>query len=114
MDKVELDDILSGKNSAVLRKLVEGSPRLMRQLYSRLHHQNVAVREGAAKALGISSGRLERYKVNNLINRLIWSLNDESGNYCPHASIALREILKNRPELREKYESVIDFWEKGS
>jgi len=82
------------------------------KLISFLYHPEEILRFRAAEILGM---KVSGTKARNLILRLFWHLNDESGAYCVGAPLGIAEIGKNNPEVFEsfknKYVSLLDDWE---
>ena len=63
----------------------------------------------AAEALGIVCSKIEKYDeefVKNILRRLFWHLNDESGAYCKGAPLAIGEIGRNAPRAFEGFKNM--------
>ena len=82
------------------------------KLISFLYHPEEFLRFRAAEVLG---KKVKGEKARNLILRLFWHLNDESGAYCVGAPLGIAEIGRNNPDVFEgfknKYVSLLDDWE---
>ncbi len=82
------------------------------KLISFLYHPEEILRFKAAEVLG---RKVKGEKARNLILRLFWHLNDESGAYCVGAPLGIAEIGRNNPDVFEgfknKYVSLLDDWE---
>ncbi|MBO8180764.1 MAG: hypothetical protein H0Z19_09880 [Archaeoglobus sp.] len=79
------------------------------KLISFLYHPEEILRFRAAEVLG---KKVKGEKARNLILRLFWHLNDESGAYCVGAPLGIAEIGRNNPDVFEgfknKYVSLLD------
>ena len=63
----------------------------------------------ASEALGIVCGELEKKDeefVKNILRRLFWHLNDESGAYCKGAPVAIGEIGRNASKAFEGFKNM--------
>lgn len=63
----------------------------------------------ASEALGIICGELEKEDVEfvrNILRRLFWHLNDESGAYCKGAPVAIGEIGRNAAVAFEGFKNM--------
>ena len=82
------------------------------KLISFLYHPEEILRFKAAEVLG---RKVKGEEARNLILRLFWHLNDESGAYCVGAPLGIAEIGRNNPDVFEgfknKYVSLLDDWE---
>jgi len=92
-DEIEkLDQLPAGPLAAGLLKFIS--------------HPEPAVKWPAIEALGRAVARLaaeEMEAAREIIRRLLWSLNDESGAVGWGAAEALAETLARRPQLAEEY-----------
>lgn len=89
-----------------LEALLAERPAEWRRLWRFLYHADEAVRRRAAGAFGRavarwSGGRPERAR--EVLRRLFWAMNEESGSVCWGAPEAAGEILRHRPELCEDF-----------
>ncbi len=89
--------------------LKEMPPRpTLRVLLSLLSHSDEDLRMGAAMAIGIQVARLVQEEEDNarareIVRRLFWSLNEESGSSGWGAAEAIGEIMANCEELAHEY-----------
>ncbi|MCD6493997.1 MAG: hypothetical protein J7K36_09450 [Archaeoglobaceae archaeon] len=63
----------------------------------------------ASEALGIVCGRLDEKDteyVRNVLRKLFWHLNDESGAYCKGAPLAIGEIGRNAKRAFENFKNM--------
>lgn len=85
-----------------LEALLVRQPGAWRRLWRFLYHGDEAVRHRAARAFGRavalwSGDRPELAR--EVLRRLFWAMNEESGSVCWGAPEAAGEILRHRPEL---------------
>ncbi len=93
MTKKELENILRQKQYDLLsKKILENPPQATRKLMGFLYHPEEEIRNAAAKGFGLSASILPMEKLKDLIRRMMWMLNDESGSCCWHVPLAIGEI----------------------
>lgn len=94
----EIRELLrQGSESAVVERAV-ADHRVMRQLVARIWDPDPGVRSSAARSLG-GAVAIRRGFGEELIRRLLWALNDESGTNGGYGLCALGEIGRQTPEL---------------
>jgi len=89
-----------------LEALLVQQPGVWRRLWRFLYHGDEAVRQRAAGAFGLavalhSEGRPELAR--EVLRRLFWAMNEESGSVCWGAPEAVGEVLRHRPELCDDF-----------
>lgn len=87
---------LVGGRESELAELVASQPRAIRPLTGRLWDVDPAVRRRAARALALAAADDEALG-RELIRRLLWGLNDESGTNGVYAIPALAEMARRTP-----------------
>jgi hypothetical protein len=107
--KRRIETLLRNRDWDGLAALREEPGRVMRALLGFLQDNDRGMRWRAVLALGAmaQSLRPEHPAQRELIRSLFWTMADESGNLCRMAPEALGEILRNRPELRGDYASLL-------
>jgi HEAT repeat protein len=103
MFKPEIEKLLREKNFDELREVLTKDSRNVRKLMGFLYHPEVSVRDAAAKGFGIVAQIWPFDKLMNLVRRMLWMMNDESGSCTWHIPYALGEIGYNRPEAMKNY-----------
>jgi hypothetical protein len=104
--------------------------RLIRPLFGLLYSEDHKLRIGAAYTIGFIAQKIYAKvpdKINQLLHKLLWSLNDESGFVCWGAPETIGEVVRNIPELKHVYAQFLisflshpqvalnnDFLEKGA
>ena len=104
--KKEIRVLLEAKRFDEILNLVDRPSKLIRILMSTLYDENHITRYGAAYVLGLVNHKIysdDPEKVNQILHKLLWSLNDESGFVCWGAPEAIGEIVRNIPELVPTY-----------
>jgi len=110
--KAQLRALLEQRDlSGVLEEALAGrTQRVLRNLTSLMFDRDEDVRWRAAVALGRVAGLLSRDEledVRELVRRLLWWMNDESGALMWNAPEAIAEILVNVDELVEEYATIL-------
>jgi hypothetical protein len=81
-----------------LEKLVAGNPRAVRHLLGLSYHPDPGKRRVAGQGLAIAS-KYHPKLVQEVIRRLVWAMNDESGTNALTAPQVLQSIAEEKPEL---------------
>jgi hypothetical protein len=84
--------------SGDVEELVAKEPRAVRYLLGLTYHQNEELRKAAARGVAIAA-RYHPKLVENVVRRLIWAMNDESGTNAVTAPEVLEAIAREQPEL---------------
>jgi len=93
----DIDSLLSGSDS---------DTKLLRALMSLLYDPDRLICFRAAHALGKVSAAVAKRdasKIRNLLRRLLWTMNDESGSICWFAPEAIAEILVCNPQFMREF-----------
>ena len=94
----EVRELLQQGREATLTELALADSRALRPLVGRLWDSDSTIRERAARVLGKAAASHEALG-EDLIRRLMWALNDESGTNGVYGIPALGEIGRCAPEL---------------
>ena len=102
--KREMDGLIdSGDRGALCEEAGDGrrASKLIRRILSRLYSRDPAVKWPAVAAIGLVAAVdvMQEKQARDLIKRLYWTLNDESGSVPFGVPEALGEIFANRPAL---------------
>jgi hypothetical protein len=81
-----------------LEAAVAAEPRAVRFLLGLSYHQDERWRSAAAQGLGLAA-RYHPELVQNVVRRLVWAMNDESGTNAETAPPVILEISRERPAL---------------
>jgi hypothetical protein len=100
--KDDMRVLLQTGADARLAELVRSSPRTVRHLVARLWDSDEVVGARAARALG-DAALAHPALVREVIRRLMWALNDESGTRGGPGLIGLGEIGRRSPDLIAPY-----------
>lgn len=93
-----------------LEALLREHPRMWRRLWRFLYHPEDTVRWRAADALGQMVARQSEDRpelAREVLRRLFWAMNEESGSVCWGAPEAVGEILSRKPELCVEFVPVL-------
>ncbi|MBU1627690.1 hypothetical protein KKB18_10015 [bacterium] len=104
--KDKISEFIKQRRFSEITELEKKKSRLFRPLFGLLYNEDHDLRLGAAYTLGIVSQKIyskKTEKVTQLLQKLLWSLNDESGFVCWGAPEAIGEIVRNIPELKAIY-----------
>ncbi|UCD94569.1 MAG: HEAT repeat domain-containing protein, partial [Candidatus Zixiibacteriota bacterium] len=110
MQKQEIRRFLEAKEKTGLLKWAESDRSAVRTLTSLLFDSEPLISYRAAEAMGWVSAlefRKRPEKVRQLLRRLFWMMNDESGNVGWRAPETIGEVLANNPPLIEEYAAVL-------
>ena len=89
---------VSAGDMAAIETAVAGEPRVVRYLLGLSYHQESEMRATAARGLAIAA-RYHPDLIQNVVRRLVWAMNDESGTNAETAPPVIVEIARERPEL---------------
>jgi hypothetical protein len=81
-----------------LERLVSEEPGTVRHALGLTYHAERGIRKRAARAVALASRR-HPAMVQNVIRRLVWAMNDESGTNGATAPEVLQAIADENPEL---------------
>ncbi|MBD3402275.1 hypothetical protein GF420_05225 [candidate division GN15 bacterium] len=107
--KAQLKTILLKRDLAAVQNYATDEKAAFRTLQSLLWDSDLLVVWRSIEAIGLASK--VRYAKNpedvrELIRKLLWCMNDESGNLCWFAAEAIAEILTQLPQLRKEFLSI--------
>jgi len=108
--KEALRPLLLARDWGALTARAAGDRGTISTLLSLLLERDDLLRWRAIEGLGRVAAALapeELEEVRNLIRKLFWSMNDESGSQAWHAAEALGEILYQVPTLAEEYTTIL-------
>lgn len=109
--KEEVELLLKGKNYTELAARMLQQPSLMKYLFRLLYHPYGEGRWLAIQGLGQVSSELVKRNdiegVREILRRLLWSMNDESGSASWSAPEAISEIIARNPEVFKEYVSIV-------
>lgn len=105
-------ETLSGEDfDAVLSELRRDSPkRIINALFPLLYHQDEIIKWRAVTFMGLFVGELaqeDMESARNVVRRLMWNLNDESGGIGWGAPEAMGEILARHEGLAGEYAPIL-------
>lgn len=103
MTKSELEVVLRNNDLNKLRTALEAKPGVMRKLMGFLYHPELEVRDAAARGFGVVAQVYPMEKLKDLLRRMMWMLNDESGSCCWHIPYAVGEIGYSNPEAIDDF-----------
>jgi len=106
--KEKIKDLILENKFDDIFNLVERPSKLIRSLTGLLYIDDMKIRHGAAYTLGLITQKIykkkrDKEKVQQLLQKLLWSLNDESGFVCWGAPEAIGEIVKDIPDFKMVY-----------
>ena len=100
--KDDVRALLVSGNEPALAAAVAGDARVGRLLVARLRDVDRSVAQRASKGLGEYAARWPE-ATREIVRRLLWALNDESGTNGAPALAALGEIGRRAPDLIASY-----------
>lgn len=93
-----LRQLIESQATSEINELVAADAAAVRHLLSLSYQPDPELRRGAAQVLGVA-GKYHPQAVQNVIRRLVWAMNDESGTNAATAPEVLSAIAEERPEL---------------
>jgi hypothetical protein len=93
-----LRDAVSRGDLAEVERLVAADRRLVRALLGLTYQADTAIRDTAATGLALAA-RHHPALVTEVVRRLVWAMNDESGTNAVHAPVVIRSIAEREPRL---------------
>jgi hypothetical protein len=83
---------------AEIEDLIAGEPRTVRHLLRLSYRADEGVRRRAARGIALAARHHESL-VQELVRRLVWAMNDESGTNALTAPAVVHAIAEEQPEL---------------
>jgi hypothetical protein len=96
-EKVVLARLLKDNDIEQASALIKENKRLVHFAYRLLFDPDPFLRHKAALAMALAL-KDDTQKARNIMERLMWAMNDESGNHCPGALVASAQILAVVPD----------------
>jgi hypothetical protein len=96
--RARIEMAIRGQDSAAIETLVAENPRVLRHLTSMTYDTDDGVRAVAAHAIALAA-RHHPEQVSELVRRLIWAMNDESGTNSHTAPEVILAIALEKPDL---------------
>ena len=93
-----LREAVSRGDLAEVERLVAADRRMVRALLGLTYQADTAIRDTAAAGLALAA-RHHPELVTEVLRRLVWAMNDESGTYALHAPAVIRRIAESEPHL---------------
>lgn len=112
LENDELKKALIDYDAELIRSELRKKPAFMRKIHKSLYDVDDRVRWGAARAYGDAAAVLGEEKMKDMLRRLVWMINEESGNNCWFAPQAIGFIGKARPDWVEDFiPCLLEFYE---
>ncbi|MCP4021553.1 MAG: hypothetical protein GY729_06910 [Desulfobacteraceae bacterium] len=100
-----------GNQSKAFERLIKiPNEQLIGHLFSHFYHEDEKIKFRSVAAMGALGARLAKVKMENarnLLRRIMWNLNDESGGIGWGSPEAMGEILANNTDLAQEFESIL-------
>jgi len=96
--KTQVLDFVTNGETAALDELVAAHPRSIRFLVGCSYRSEPRVRETACRAIG-RAGHHYPLLVQQVVRRLVWAMNEESGTNALTAPAVVRSVADETPEL---------------
>lgn len=107
MSREKIEVFLERSDWSGLGELLVEKPGQVRRLIANLHEANDKSLKRTLGGFQIAAQVLPREKLLDLVRRLMWMLNEESGNNCPNAALALGHIAQVDAEAVEPHLPVL-------
>jgi hypothetical protein len=96
--RARVETAIRGHDTEALEALVAEDARVLRHLASMTYDSDAGVRAAAAHAIARAAGH-HPGQVSELVRRLVWAMNDESGTNSRTAPEVIWAIALEQPEL---------------
>lgn len=99
-----------GNCAAVLELAGQHTGHVIAALNNTLYSTDDLLRWRAVECLGLLAGHISRHdyeRARDIIRRMFWALNDESGGSGWASPEAVGEIIRNRPDLFSEFVSIL-------
>jgi hypothetical protein len=90
--------VVENNDQEALGAIFRKSPGKGHKLFARLHETDYKKLNNVLYSFQTLAENLEEEKLLDVVRRLMWMLNEESGNNCPNAALALGHIAQIRPQ----------------
>jgi len=94
----QVERAVRGKRLDDLERIVSREPGALQHLLRHMYDPDEEVRRVAASGIALGA-RYHRPTIEQIIKRLVWAMNDESGTNAPYAPEVLLAIAREDPEL---------------
>lgn len=111
-NKSDIKNWLINEDWESLKNAFQKKGGLVRHLMGFLYNPDEQMRWKAAKGFGVVANVLHDEKIKDLLRRMMWSLNDESGTCCWFTPQAIGEIGFQRPELVKDFLPCLMYYSK--
>lgn len=110
--KQQVGNLLQSADGAEALRIMEKIPpeKLTNHLFSYFYAKSELIKFRSVTAMGLMTARLEKLKierVRNILRRIMWNLNDESGGIGWGSAEAMGEILSYSPRLGREFASIL-------
>jgi HEAT repeat protein len=105
-EKVVLARLLRDNDVEQASAFIRENKRLVHFAYRLLFDPDPLLRYKAALAMALAL-KDDTQKARNIMERLVWAMNDESGNHCPGALVASAQILAVVPDAGKGFAAPI-------
>lgn len=94
----QVREAVSRGDLAAVEAAVAAEPKVVRFLLGLSYHHDRQLRATAARGLAVAA-RYHPDLIQNVVRRLVWAMNDESGTNAETAPLVIEQIARERPEL---------------
>lgn len=98
MAKDELIKAIAAADWNRIGQILDERPGMTRHVVSQLHTSSPEMLENVLQSFQVIAKVIDREKLLDLLRRLMWMLNEESGNNCPAAALAIAHVAMVDPE----------------
>ena len=89
---------IRSQDATAIDALVAADVRILRHLVSMTYDTDDRIRSAAARAIALAAHHYPQ-QVSELVRRLVWAMNDESGTNSRTAPEVIRAIASEQPDL---------------
>ncbi len=98
MSKNDWNTLLAAKDWDGIGAILDERPGAVRHLVSRLTLPDGELLDTTLMSFQVVAKVFDKERTLDLLRRLMWMLNEESGNNCPNAALAIAHIAQVHPD----------------
>ncbi len=107
---LDIRKIIESNNQIVLGMILKKNPGKARKLFARLHETDYTKLNYVLRSFQTLAETIDEERLLDIVRNLMWLLNEESGNYCPNAALALGHIAQINPQAVLPHVPVLEIY----
>jgi hypothetical protein len=107
---LDFKTVVENNNREALSEIFKHSPGKARKLFARLHETDYTKLNNVLRSFQTLAETIDEERLLDIVRNLMWLLNEESGNYCPNAALALGHIAQINPQAVLPHVAVLEIY----